>query len=270
MSAQSRFWCITSFGDNPPNWDPLTMEFLIGQCECAPSTGRLHWQCYLILKSKRRIGGVKKLLKDDTCHLEVARGTPQENILYCSKDDTRVNGTEFSHGIVKVITKLSDEDILDRLKQTTPEEVINISPNLWRNYKTLSLLKASMYPPRQEEPYVMYFYGKGGTGKSRLARELSSLCESFYWKPAGKWWDGYSQQSCVIIDDLCLGDVEENQWKRTLDRYPYMVEIKGGYIHLNSPYIIITSNYFPLDVFKNVVGNVQAILRRISILREIV
>jgi len=48
--------------------------------------GTPHLQGYLELKTKRRMKGVKELLCDRV-HLEIARGTQEENKAYCSKQD---------------------------------------------------------------------------------------------------------------------------------------------------------------------------------------
>jgi len=65
--------------------------FAIGQKEKCPTTGREHIQMYVQFARKCR--GIKKL-QDllGPCHVEIARGTAEQNIAYCSKDDTRVEG----------------------------------------------------------------------------------------------------------------------------------------------------------------------------------
>lgn len=49
--------------------------------------GTPHLQGYLELKTRRRMNGVKELLCERV-HLEIARGTQEENKKYCSKQDT--------------------------------------------------------------------------------------------------------------------------------------------------------------------------------------
>lgn len=55
------------------------------------STGRLHWQFYIQFSSPTRFATALKIFGDLKPHLEVARGSPEDNIKYCTKDDTRVS-----------------------------------------------------------------------------------------------------------------------------------------------------------------------------------
>ena len=43
--------------------------------EVCPTSGRLHWQGYIELKDKARLGKVKEVLGCPSAHLEMRRGT---------------------------------------------------------------------------------------------------------------------------------------------------------------------------------------------------
>lgn len=90
---------------------------------------------------------------------------------------------------------------------------------------------------------MLVFYGASGTGKSRRAAELCGS-ESTYYKPRGKWWDGYANQDNVIIDDF-YGWLSFDEFLRIADRYPCRVEVKGGFAEFTSKRIVITSNQAP-------------------------
>lgn len=95
--AASKRWTWTFFldqGDWTPQYLPDKMDYLIYEEEICPDTGRHHLQGYIRLKKKTRMATVKKMLHN-TCHLEIARGTEAENIIYCSKDrDKSTNWSE--------------------------------------------------------------------------------------------------------------------------------------------------------------------------------
>jgi len=97
------------------------------------------------------------------------------------------------------------------------------------------------------EPYIptdvrgVWFHGAPGTGKSLHARRLAG--DDVYLKAQNKWWDGYTGQKTVILDDL---DNEFKSWhnlKIWTDRYPCFGEIKGGQVALSYDRFIVTSNY---------------------------
>lgn len=110
-----------------------------------------------------------------------------------------------------------------------------------------------------------WYYGPPGTGKSWRVRELCEPHE-LYLKNSNKWWDGYSGQPYVLIDDLgkdtnCLA----TYLKIWADIYAFRPEIKQACLAPIRPKrIFITSNYHPRDIFENEV-DIQAIERRFKI-----
>ena len=56
----------------------------------------------------------------------------------------------------------------------------------------------------------------------------------------------------VIIDDFGPNGIDINHLLRWFDRYKCLVENKGGMVPLVAETFIVTSNYQPCDIFKNV------------------
>ena len=51
-----------------------------------------------------------------------------------------------------------------------------------------------------EGPEVWVLWGPSGTGKSRF---VAACWPDAFWKaPESKWWDGYSGQETVVLDDF--------------------------------------------------------------------
>lgn len=82
----------------------------------------------------------------------------------------------------------------------------------------------------------MWICGPPGTGKSRLAIAYArkKAGENFYIHQAGplKWWDGYSDQPCIIINDFRRSQLKEvggfSYLLNITDRYDITVENKGS------------------------------------------
>lgn len=114
-------------------------------------------------------------------------------------------------------------------------------------YRGLSHYRSLISNPARDMPKVYVLQGPTGTGKSKWALENYP---NAYWKQRSNWWDGYKGEKDVIIDefygwlpfDLCL---------RICDRYPLLVETKGGNVPFKGENIIFTSNSVPNSWWKN-------------------
>lgn len=89
--AQSRFWCFTV--NNPEGNINVDLQgkvrYAVWQHEVGEA-GTEHYQGYLELNRTRRLAFVKKILPD--AHFEVRRGTAEQAIAYCKKDEGRLDG----------------------------------------------------------------------------------------------------------------------------------------------------------------------------------
>ena len=100
-------------------------------------------------------------------------------------------------------------------------------------------IAAQRFQHRTRGPKVVVLTGETGTGKTRTSVALFKA-EEYYIKEAdNRWWDGYTQQKGIIIDDYC-SNFSLDYLLRLLDMYPMTVEIKGGTIRIKSQYIFIT------------------------------
>lgn len=87
--------------------------------------------------------------------------------------------------------------------------------------------------------------GPTGCGKTRWAYENFP---DAYFKPVGtKWWDGYTGQETVVLDEMDGTFFSYKQLLTILDVYPCKVETKGSYVTFQATTIIITSNHHPRD-----------------------
>lgn len=96
---------------------------------------------------------------------------------------------------------------------------------------------------------VNIVWGAAGTGKTRAAIESMGPDETFILDPpmnqsGGVWWDGYTGQKSIVIDDF-YGWVPHNALLRFTDKNKCQVQIKGGMVRAEWEEVWITSNKHP-------------------------
>jgi len=264
-STRSRSWFITI---NNPTADEITKlesddwTYMIYQHETGLECGTPHIHALIYYKNAR-IWPKKKFMRADIrkpFNLEAV-------IKYCSKEETRTSGP-FEFGVKPVQGKRNDlEDMAKKIlsKELTVQEFAEEDPVSFLKYsKGLTVLETMTFSHRSvsNPPNVIWLWGLSGTGKTRTAVEID---QSFYIKDGTQWWDGYKQQKVIIIDDF------DGKWPyrdllRLLDRYPYQGQIKGGYMPINSEFIVITCEHPP--EFFWVDNELIQVTRRISEVRK--
>lgn len=241
----------------------LNVNYIIFGKEIAPSTGTLHLQGYMQFEKKKYFSTIAKYLPG--CHITKVMGSSQDNINYCNKVDSEF----YEWGIVRSIARgrakqQADWDFI--LSKAESGDLRYIRENHPREYLIYyNILQKINLANLHPEPIVRkcyWLFGKPGIGKSRACQQI---WPNAYWKAANKWWDGYSGESCVVLDDLGTDHLSE-YLKRWADRYKVSGEIKGGGIGLTYDTFVITSNFHPAVLFANVPEPTrEAIQRRFQV-----
>lgn len=94
-SRTSRRWCFTLQQSEYKAGFPVfsgSMKYLVGQEEKAPTTGQVHIQGYVHFKERIGLKKAKEYLGFGGAHMEIAKGSEQENKDYCTKKESRVEG----------------------------------------------------------------------------------------------------------------------------------------------------------------------------------
>lgn len=270
MNSTVRRFCFTLNNYTELEWH-ICIEFIKQRCkygiigkEIAPTTGTPHIQGFCNLKKPMRFSAIKQRI-DNRIHIEKANGSDEDNRTYCSK-----SGDFFEEGTP-----------IKRGERSDLQSVVADIQNGERNHTVLAKTYGATYiryfrgikeyiriinpiEPRNFKTDIYYYYGPPGTGKSRRAlEEATATGGGIYYKPRGLWWDGYEQQNCVIIDDF-YGWIKYDELLKICDRYPYKVQIKGGFEEFTSKKIWITSNVDTDLLYKFDGYNVAAFERRIT------
>ncbi|AJP36443.1 replication-associated protein [Avon-Heathcote Estuary associated circular virus 18] len=255
--------------------------------------GTEHLQGYLELIQPRRFSWVKERLP--LAHLEKRRGSKKQAIQYCLKtislpsqqcsspsntSDTSPQDVDSTIPLTIIYPpdmNLSDlyadycrskqtkrQILLAEVRQKLSEGVDDLTIaneyfDVWvSNYRAFERYRTLITPPRNHEVNVIVIQGPTGTGKSKWCLDNYP---NAYWKQRSNWWDGYSGHDTVIIDEF-YGWLPFDLLLRVCDRYPLLVESKGGQIQFVAKTIIITSNSVPSSWYRN--SYFDSFVRRVS------
>lgn len=225
------------------------------------TTGYRHWQFVCCFAKKVRLGGVKEAY-GNTAHAELTRSDAAVD--YCQKEETRVEGTTFELGH-RPFSRSSAAD-WERVRTYAQKgRLSDIPADIYvRYYGNLKRIVCDHADPVERDVKVICYYGPSGVGKSTRARN-ECLSDKIYTKdPTTKWWDGYSDQTCVIIDEFG-GDFQLSNLLRWTDRFGVTVEVKGGTVALLATQIFFTCNMHPREWYPNIKEeHWKALCRRIQ------
>lgn len=269
-SSRKRDYCFTI--NNPTDSDVDELESLRKQSKVryliigreVGEQGTPHLQCYVYYHNAVAFSAVKKALP--RAHIEPCKGTPDQNIAYCSK------GGDFAEfGDRPISQKRKGElgtDYWESNKQLAISGSLDdVDPRLFlTHYRTLKAIAADYHPmPPDNDDFDNHWYcGPTGTGKSYKARSENP---GHYLKMCNKWWDGYNNEEVAIIEDFDKAhSVLGHHLKIWADRYAFPAEVKGSHRNLRPKKIIVTSNWHPSEIWTDS-QTLDPILRRFKILR---
>ena len=240
-----------------------SINYMIACREFAPKTQKEHYHVYIQFKYSMTLAK-KKLL---SAHIEVCRGSPQQNIDYIRKHgdiileegEARLGGGGFSIKEVKAMTDAEREEL--------SFNHYNKIQNLKRD--ELCTLRASEYYKNVE---VYYIYGLSGTGKTKhaiqgildLYRQKKISSDKFNEvKYCGNFWNGVSidnMTEVALYDDFRDYHITPSEFINFIDYNVHVMNIKYGFVMNKFKYIFITSIQSPYDLFRkkkksNIFGN---------------
>lgn len=221
-------------------------RYTVGQLEKGEETEHPHIQFFMNFEKTARITKITKVNK--RVHVErvkVNHGADK----YCMKEDTRVEGPiEFGEKPFDPASKTDWDDIKEKAKAGKLEEVPSwVYVSHYNKLKAIA--KDHMKFEDCEHLRGIWIYGKAGSGKSRWVREH---CKPLYPKLCNKWWDGYQGEPYVVMDDIMPEHkFLSQQLKIWTDRYDCILETKGGAVHSQYQWFIITSQYSIDEVFED-------------------
>jgi hypothetical protein len=282
----SRHYCITVWDVTK---DLISMcndkvRYLVYQKERCPTTGKLHFQGYIEMKSPVRGTTIQKLFgckaeKDVPSQLRffLRNGTREQARDYCMKEDTRVEGNSgpWEFGNFDDGGQGTRNDIAGLYQMVKDEkkniEIMEANPELYmRTYRALDRVRAEIIKKKSESKFrnvdVKIIWGAPGTGKTRQVYdqhgyEKQELFRIHVDEGQPIWWDGYQGEKVLLIDEF-YGQISYSKMLEILDGYSVRLPIKGGFTYSLWETVYITSNSAPESWYSQ--GLTDALKRRIS------
>lgn len=265
---RSRNWCLTrnNYHDDDIVGVEGALYTILGKE--VGEEGTPHLQGFVHFENARTFNGVKLLLP--TCHIEAMRGTIDQAVAYCKKDNDWVEfgdkplsakekGEQNAARWANII-ELAEAGDWEKLKTDYPVE-----------YGTRLSCLEHIHRKRPREIEIIdgdlehvWVWGDTGLGKTRTA--LAENPGAYLKDPKERWWDGYDGEEVVIVDDFDKYQVSQGgDMKRWADRYPFMAPVKGGYLKIRPRKIYVTSQYSPEQIWDDPL-TVEAINRRFHVI----
>jgi len=247
------------------------LQYAIWQLERGEN-GTPHYQGYVAFKGKKRLNWLKNNCSKEA-HWEPRKGSHDQAKAYCTKAETRVEGPFDAGEELEEFGQQGKRNDLQTLKRKLDEGASELAIAesdetfaVWAKYYKVvgryRMLKCMN--ERKWHTYCQVYWGPPGVGKSR--RALEEAGPGAYWLPRPEgantvWWDGYEGQEVVVIDEF-YGWIMRDKMQRLCDRYPLLVQTKGGTTPFLAKKIIITSNEHPLTWWPKV--GLGAMTRRLE------
>lgn len=262
---------IFTWNSPPDNWtttlDAIDCKYIIGGRERAPSTGRFHIQGYIYFSVVKSLRQVCRLLIG--CHCELARGTTEQCVTYCRKEDSN----PYERGTRPLSCREKGDREKERWEtiwnQAKSGNIEDIEPRIRiLQYAAIRKIERDYMPSvgRLNGPCGIWIHGVAGSGKSRAVLDQFPLA---YPKPRSKWWDGYQGEEVVYLDDISVFHVSlGDELKLWADAYPFIGEIKGGSRKIRPKHFLVTSQYTIQEIWQDQQTR-EALLRRFVIREKV-
>lgn len=249
---RSRYWCYTLNNytkeeeeslKNLTTKNPKVTYHVFGR-ESGES-GTPHLQGYFEFKTSIRLTQAKGLISS-RCHIEQRRGSAQAAAAYCKKDGDyqeygkQSTGRGARNDLDDIYKACKEGKPIAEIRDTWPSQYIRYKrtiDDVWREVRAVE---------RDTPPEVVVLWGRTGAGKTR------SVWDNFprndiYMSTGERWFDGYSGEPVVLFDDFNGSEFKLSYLLKLLDRYPFRVPYKGGFVNWNPKKIFITSNKDPKE-----------------------
>jgi len=236
---RKRAWCFTLNNYTLDQYNHICSvdcAYLVCGKETGES-GTPHLQGFIYFATLKSFKQIKKIL-GDTCHVESLYSTPQQASDYCKKQNDF-----FEKGNLPMQGKRTDLEVVCTkvLGGASVSDVAKEHPTTFVRYSRgiRELVLAVAEPYSRVGVCGVWCVGPPGCGKSHYAQMNYT---NKYNKAQNKWFDGYTGEKVIILEDLDCGALC-HMLKIWSDKWDCTGETKGGTVRLCHDTFVVTSNY---------------------------
>lgn len=214
-----------------------------------------HLQGYIQLQERKRLTQLKQLFTSaKKVHWEIARGSAQQNIDYCTKEAGRIfwirKGGHRSQGQRSDLIDIKHMIDNNRSELDICDAYWGQWLRYWKSFRRYEglVLRRKTYKYRHLD--IHWMSGPTRCGKTRYAVELAEGRGVDYYMIHGdqmQWWDDYHGETTLIIDDYCNG-VRLIWLLALLDGYRLRLPVKGAHTYANWDRVYVTTNLKACEV----------------------
>lgn len=228
---------------------PRHIKFLIYQEERGHNEGTIHFQGYLETDNTYPKSWLINNFNGRAAY-DKRRGTQEEAIAYCCKEDTRVpEGMSGRYGEprgnrVPGEAKEKAKTTLDQLRRGEIRyRDIDSETLLYPGFNNAAArILCDMLGPRRNVE-VITIIGGSGIGKSFACYEYCGRNLVTY--SGNGWFGGASTEGDNLLFDEFTGGIRFDDFLKMLDGYPMQLPVKGGFFPAHYTRVFITSNVMP-------------------------
>lgn len=226
------FTCNNYTEEHEQKIKDLEYTYLVYGKEVAPTTGTPHLQGYIHFPNQRSVKKLRKMLPGFS--IDAARGTAQQNRVYCTKTNIAFEGGElpenksFEDGVAPAQGKRTDLDhfVAEVRGGRSVASVMLERPALFHQYgRTLQAVEEERLRTQYRTGFMtegIWYWGPSGVGKSHHAFKNFTPDNTYVYPYDGDWWDDYRGQEVVIFNDY-RGQLPMAFMLNMLDKWPFTV-----------------------------------------------
>jgi len=173
------------------------------------------------------MAAVKLLLSRDDAHLEVAKGTEEQNREYCTKEETRLAGPFMSgtykpeagrQGARSDITALKESIKQGASRTAIAEEHTAL---VLRYPSGIAALQEALLPkaPVERDIWVHVLWGPTDVGKTHRVLHSPEFADAYIVRPGRDPWGKYNRQTTVVFEEFSPLDWKLTDMNTYLDKW---------------------------------------------------